>query len=114
MESHGSTWTCLAFCCFLFGLVLPVTSSTVVRSAQPHAAAAGTQIITASVEAEEYSTFLAEDPEWTFNHLAVDYRNGNVYIGAVNRIYKLSPSLEVQKSHQTGPDRKSTRLNSSH
>uniref|UniRef100_A0AAQ4RK98 Plexin A4 n=1 Tax=Gasterosteus aculeatus aculeatus TaxID=481459 RepID=A0AAQ4RK98_GASAC len=47
---------------------------------------------------------LAFNPEWKFNHLAVDYRNGNVYLGAVNRIYKLSPGLEVQVSHETGPD----------
>uniref|UniRef100_A0A672LPC0 Plexin-A4-like n=1 Tax=Sinocyclocheilus grahami TaxID=75366 RepID=A0A672LPC0_SINGR len=50
------------------------------------------------------STFQVENPEWTFNHLAVDHRNGNVYLGAVNRIYKLSPGLDVQVSHQTGPD----------
>uniref|UniRef100_A0A8C1XEV4 Plexin A4 n=1 Tax=Cyprinus carpio TaxID=7962 RepID=A0A8C1XEV4_CYPCA len=50
------------------------------------------------------STFRMEYPEWTFNHLAVDHRNGNVYLGAVNRIYKLSPGLDVQVSHQTGPD----------
>uniref|UniRef100_A0A8C1D1D7 Plexin-A4 n=2 Tax=Cyprinus carpio TaxID=7962 RepID=A0A8C1D1D7_CYPCA len=49
-------------------------------------------------------TFRMEYPEWTFNHLAVDHRNGNVYLGAVNRIYKLSPGLDVQVSHQTGPD----------
>uniref|UniRef100_A0A672NFM3 Plexin-A4 n=1 Tax=Sinocyclocheilus grahami TaxID=75366 RepID=A0A672NFM3_SINGR len=49
-------------------------------------------------------TFRVEYPEWTFNHLAVDHRNGNVYLGAVNRIYKLSPGLDVQVSHQTGPD----------
>lgn len=36
--------------------------------------------------------------------MAVDYRNGNVYLGAVNRIYKLSPGLELQVSHETGPD----------
>uniref|UniRef100_A0AAQ4R6W2 Plexin A4 n=1 Tax=Gasterosteus aculeatus aculeatus TaxID=481459 RepID=A0AAQ4R6W2_GASAC len=52
----------------------------------------------------EYASFRAENPEWKFNHLAVDYRNGNVYLGAVNRIYKLSPGLEVQVSHETGPD----------
>uniref|UniRef100_A0AAQ4P298 Plexin A4 n=1 Tax=Gasterosteus aculeatus aculeatus TaxID=481459 RepID=A0AAQ4P298_GASAC len=51
-----------------------------------------------------YASFRAENPEWKFNHLAVDYRNGNVYLGAVNRIYKLSPGLEVQVSHETGPD----------
>uniref|UniRef100_A0A671RFG1 Plexin-A4-like n=1 Tax=Sinocyclocheilus anshuiensis TaxID=1608454 RepID=A0A671RFG1_9TELE len=53
---------------------------------------------------EKYSTFRVEYPEWTFNHLAVDHRNGNVYLGAVNRIYKLSSGLDVQVSHQTGPD----------
>uniref|UniRef100_A0AAY4CEE6 Plexin-A4 n=1 Tax=Denticeps clupeoides TaxID=299321 RepID=A0AAY4CEE6_9TELE len=51
-----------------------------------------------------FRTFHSENSEMTFNHLTVDYRNGNVYLGAVNRIYKLSPGLEVQVSHQTGPD----------
>uniref|UniRef100_A0A8C7Z5M9 Plexin A4 n=1 Tax=Oryzias sinensis TaxID=183150 RepID=A0A8C7Z5M9_9TELE len=55
-------------------------------------------------EEEEYASFHAENPEWTFNHLAVDYRNGNVYLGAVNRIYKLSPGLDVQVFHVTGPE----------
>ncbi|XP_015207910.2 plexin-A4 [Lepisosteus oculatus] len=53
---------------------------------------------------KEFSTFHSENSEWTFNHLAVDARNGNVYLGAVNRIYKLSSDLKVQVTHQTGPD----------
>lgn len=77
-------------------------SQTVVHAPQAHSA--GSQVITASLQEEEYASFRAENPEWTFNHLAVDYRNGNVYLGAVNRIYKLSPDLEVQVSHETGPD----------
>uniref|UniRef100_A0AAQ5ZWK4 Sema domain-containing protein n=1 Tax=Amphiprion ocellaris TaxID=80972 RepID=A0AAQ5ZWK4_AMPOC len=89
-------------CCFLSSLVLPVTSQTVVQAPQAHSA--GSQVITALLQEEEYASFHAENPEWTFNHLAVDYRNGNVYLGAVNRIYKLSPGLEVQVSHETGPD----------
>ncbi|XP_041113717.1 plexin-A4 [Polyodon spathula] len=54
---------------------------------------------------KEFSTFHLENSEWTFNHLAVDVRNGNVYMGAVNRIYKLSADLKVQVTHQTGPDK---------
>lgn len=95
-----STWTCVFLCFFLSSSVLPVTSQTVVQAPQAHSS----QVITASLQKEEYALFRAENAEWKFNHLAVDYRNGNVYLGAVNRIYKLSPSLEVQLSHQTGPD----------
>lgn len=80
--------------------MLPVTSETVVQAPQAHSS----QVITASLQEEEYASFRAENSEWKFNHLAVDYRNGNVYLGAVNRIYKLSPNLEVQVSHETGPD----------
>uniref|UniRef100_A0A8C7Z3Z0 Plexin A4 n=1 Tax=Oryzias sinensis TaxID=183150 RepID=A0A8C7Z3Z0_9TELE len=70
------------------------------------AQSASSQVITAVLqeEEEEYASFHAENPEWTFNHLAVDYRNGNVYLGAVNRIYKLSPGLDVQVFHVTGPE----------
>ncbi|MGH0153707.1 UNVERIFIED_CONTAM: hypothetical protein FKN15_042025 [Acipenser sinensis] len=53
---------------------------------------------------KEFSTFHSESSEWTFNHLAVDVRNGNVYLGAVNIIYKLSGDLKVQANHVTGPD----------
>ncbi|KAK1166950.1 plexin-A4 [Acipenser oxyrinchus oxyrinchus] len=53
---------------------------------------------------KEFSTFHSENSEWTFNHLAVDIRNGNVYLGAVNIIYKLSGDLKVQVNHETGPD----------
>uniref|UniRef100_A0A669C6S4 Plexin A4 n=1 Tax=Oreochromis niloticus TaxID=8128 RepID=A0A669C6S4_ORENI len=102
MTSFTRIRTYFLLCCFLSSLVLPVTSQTVVQAPQTHTA--GSQVITALLQEEEYASFHAENPEWTFNHLAVDYRNGNVYLGAVNRIYKLSPNLEVQKSHETGPD----------
>lgn len=102
MTSLTRNRTCFFVCCFLSSLVFPVMSQTVVHAPQAHSA--GSQVITASLQEEEYASFRAENPEWTFNHLAVDYRNGNVYLGAVNRIYKLSPDLEVQVSHETGPD----------
>uniref|UniRef100_A0A8K9V7Y4 Plexin-A4 n=1 Tax=Oncorhynchus mykiss TaxID=8022 RepID=A0A8K9V7Y4_ONCMY len=61
-------------------------------------------LFSSPAEEEDYSTFSTENPEWKFNHVAVDERNGNVYLGAVNRIYKLSPDLNVQVYHETGPD----------
>ncbi|XP_072233957.1 plexin-A4 isoform X1 [Leuresthes tenuis] len=102
MTSITRIRTYVFVCCFLSSLVLPVTSQTVVQT--PQAQSADSQVITALLQEEEYASFHAENPEWTFNHLAVDYRNGNVYLGAVNRIYKLSPALEVHKFHETGPD----------
>uniref|UniRef100_A0A8C0U6H3 Plexin A4 n=1 Tax=Cyanistes caeruleus TaxID=156563 RepID=A0A8C0U6H3_CYACU len=39
-----------------------------------------------------------------FNHLVVDERTGHIYLGAVNRIYKLSSDLKVLVTHETGPD----------
>uniref|UniRef100_A0A8C6UPQ8 Plexin A4 n=1 Tax=Neogobius melanostomus TaxID=47308 RepID=A0A8C6UPQ8_9GOBI len=96
------TPTSLLTCWVLSSLVLPVPALTMVHG--PQVLSSGSQVITASLQQDQYSSFHAENPEWTFNHLAVDYRNGNVYLGAVNRIYKLSPSLEVQVSHETGPD----------
>uniref|UniRef100_A0A8C9W915 Plexin-A4 n=1 Tax=Scleropages formosus TaxID=113540 RepID=A0A8C9W915_SCLFO len=86
-------WACVTLCCLFRPLEALSASLASSKLQQPTAAVA-----------EEYSTFRAENPEWTFNHLAVDVRNGNVYLGAVNRIYKLSSTLELQVSHQTGPD----------
>ncbi|XP_063782835.1 plexin-A4 isoform X2 [Pseudophryne corroboree] len=51
-----------------------------------------------------FTTFYAEQADWTFNHLVVDDRTGHIYLGAINRIYKLSEDLKVLLTHQTGPD----------
>ncbi|CAJ0959645.1 unnamed protein product [Ranitomeya imitator] len=51
-----------------------------------------------------FTTFYAEQADWTFNHLVVDERTGHIYLGAINRIYKLSEDLKVLLTHQTGPD----------
>ncbi|XP_036386553.1 plexin-A2-like [Megalops cyprinoides] len=50
-----------------------------------------------------YSGFHPERREWSFNHLAVHHTTGVVYVGAVNRIYKLSANLTLLVSHDTGP-----------
>ncbi|XP_030756374.1 plexin-A4 [Sitophilus oryzae] len=39
----------------------------------------------------------------TFNHLVVDKNTGRVYIGAVNRLYQLSPDLDLVVVEETGP-----------
>ncbi|MCI4388760.1 hypothetical protein PGIGA_G00089700 [Pangasianodon gigas] len=92
MASHHRKLNCLLVSCCFFVFLLPLSTS---RPQQPS--------IASKVD-EDYRTFHAENPEWTFNHLAVDYRNGNVYLGVVNRIYKLSQELDVLVSHQTGPE----------
>uniref|UniRef100_A0A8C0IYR4 Sema domain-containing protein n=1 Tax=Chelonoidis abingdonii TaxID=106734 RepID=A0A8C0IYR4_CHEAB len=51
-----------------------------------------------------FATFPGEQAEGTFNHLVVDEKTGHIYLGAVNRIYKLSNDLKVLVTHQTGPD----------
>lgn len=38
-----------------------------------------------------------------FNHLVVDKQTGHVYIGAVNRLYQLSPDLNLTIIEETGP-----------
>lgn len=38
-----------------------------------------------------------------FNHLVVDKNTGRVFIGAVNRLYQLSPDLDLDISEITGP-----------
>uniref|UniRef100_A0AAR2JYU0 Plexin-A2 n=1 Tax=Pygocentrus nattereri TaxID=42514 RepID=A0AAR2JYU0_PYGNA len=42
--------------------------------------------------------------EWSFNHLTVHQTTGALYIGAVNRVYKLSGNLTLLVSHDTGPE----------
>ena len=38
-----------------------------------------------------------------FNHLVVDKNTGRVYIGAVNKLYQLSPNLQLNVAAVTGP-----------
>uniref|UniRef100_A0A8C8ZXI0 Plexin-A1 n=1 Tax=Prolemur simus TaxID=1328070 RepID=A0A8C8ZXI0_PROSS len=48
-----------------------------------------------------FRTFAASD--WGLTHLVVHERTGEVYVGAVNRIYKLSGNLTLLRAHVTGP-----------
>ncbi|XP_028923456.1 plexin-A3 [Ornithorhynchus anatinus] len=41
--------------------------------------------------------------ETTLTHLAVHRQTGEVYAGAVNRVFKLSPNLTELRAHVTGP-----------
>ncbi|XP_029457194.1 plexin-A1 isoform X6 [Rhinatrema bivittatum] len=41
--------------------------------------------------------------EWSLTHLVVHNKTGELYIGAVNRIYKLSNNLTMLRVHVTGP-----------
>ncbi|XP_010611463.1 plexin-A2 isoform X1 [Fukomys damarensis] len=52
----------------------------------------------------QFSTFHSENRDWTFSHLAVHRRTGAVYVGAVNRVYKLTGNLTIQVAHKTGPE----------
>ncbi|XP_028924988.2 plexin-A2 isoform X2 [Ornithorhynchus anatinus] len=54
--------------------------------------------------AAPFSTFHSENRDWTFNHLTVHRDTGAVYVGAINRVYKLSGNLTVQVAHKTGPE----------
>uniref|UniRef100_A0A8C6WL71 Plexin A2 n=1 Tax=Neogobius melanostomus TaxID=47308 RepID=A0A8C6WL71_9GOBI len=50
------------------------------------------------------SDFHPERRDWVFNHLTVHRKTGALYIGAVNRVYKLSGNLTLLVSHDTGPE----------
>lgn len=50
-----------------------------------------------------FKTFSDDVGTSKFNHLVVDKDRGWVFIGAVNRLYQLSPNLELISSHVTGP-----------
>ncbi|NXJ37762.1 PLXA2 protein, partial [Ciconia maguari] len=51
-----------------------------------------------------FSTFHSENWDWTFNHLTVHQGTGAVYVGAINRVYKLSGNLTILVAHKTGPE----------
>ncbi|NWS09434.1 PLXA2 protein, partial [Motacilla alba] len=51
-----------------------------------------------------FNTFHSENRDWTFNHLAVHRATGAVYVGAINRVYKLSGNLTILVAHKTGPE----------
>lgn len=57
-----------------------------------------------SQSSDDFINFGIKDRDWTFNHLAVHSVTGNVYVGAVNRVYKLSSNLTLLLSHKTGPE----------
>ncbi|XP_054639269.1 plexin-A2-like isoform X2 [Dunckerocampus dactyliophorus] len=50
------------------------------------------------------NSFQSERREWSLNHLTVHQSTGALYVGAVNRIYKLSANLTLLVSHDTGPE----------
>ncbi|XP_063806547.1 plexin-A3 [Pseudophryne corroboree] len=52
-------------------------------------------------KAATFPSFTVSDTSLT--HLAVHKHTGDVYIGAVNRVYKLSENLTELRSHLTGP-----------
>ncbi|XP_064129319.1 plexin-A2 isoform X1 [Loxodonta africana] len=52
----------------------------------------------------QFSTFHSENRDWTFNHLTVHRGTGAVYVGAINRVYKLLGNLTMQVAHKTGPE----------
>uniref|UniRef100_A0A672MXN1 Plexin-A2 n=1 Tax=Sinocyclocheilus grahami TaxID=75366 RepID=A0A672MXN1_SINGR len=71
----------LSFTCWLLVLILPVVSCE-----------------------QSFTTFHPERREWAFNHMTVHKTTGALYIGAVNRVYKLSSNLTLLVSHDTGPE----------
>ena len=50
---------------------------------------------------DEFAWHDSEIPQ--FNHLVVDKNTGRVYIGAVNKLYQLSPDLQLNVAAVTGP-----------
>lgn len=86
---------------FVAALVAAVAvASAVSVAAGPGVAGPGTSS-TASTPAA-VRTFGDSGTE-RFNHLVVDKNTGRVYIGAVNKLYQLSPDLEQVMSEITGP-----------
>lgn len=60
-------------------------------------------VVAVALPTDIIRSFSDKDYGTTFNHLVVDKNTGRVYVGAVNRLYQLSPDLELVVSEQTGP-----------
>ena len=60
--------------------------------------------LSAVSSSQTFASFHPERREWAFNHLTVHQNTGALYIGAVNRVYKLSGNLTLLVSHDTGPE----------
>jgi len=52
---------------------------------------------------EELSSGLFDSITFNVSHLTVDRRTGRLYVGAVNRLYELSASLDPLREVVTGP-----------
>lgn len=61
-------------------------------------------LIPALANGQTFTSFHPERRDWVFNHLTVHQSTGALYIGAVNRVYKLSGNLTLLVSHDTGPE----------
>ncbi|XP_031422619.1 plexin-A1 isoform X4 [Clupea harengus] len=59
--------------------------------------------IAGAAEAPPYAFQSFAPPEGGLTHLVVHNKTGEVYVGAVNWIYKLSSNLTQLRSHMTGP-----------
>uniref|UniRef100_UPI00358E64EF plexin-A1-like n=1 Tax=Myxine glutinosa TaxID=7769 RepID=UPI00358E64EF len=59
----------------------------------------------ASVGEDKFQTFSPSHSGWALNHLVVHSGTGEVYIGGINRIYKLSRNLSLLRTHETGPNK---------
>ncbi|XP_060052574.1 plexin-A4 isoform X2 [Erinaceus europaeus] len=90
MKSMPWNWTCLLSHLLMVGMG---SSTLLPRQPPPPSPPQKRSLVT-----------FRGDPAEGFNHLVVDERTGHIYLGAVNRIYKLSSDLKVLVTHQTGPD----------
>ncbi|XP_044257238.1 plexin A3 [Tribolium madens] len=68
------------------------------------AVAAATALTAAASSSNDIIKTFTDPSVQAFNHLVVDKNTGRVYIGAVNRLYQLSPDLDLVISEKTGPE----------
>uniref|UniRef100_A0A8C2YXR4 Plexin-A2 n=1 Tax=Cyclopterus lumpus TaxID=8103 RepID=A0A8C2YXR4_CYCLU len=64
----------------------------------------GLLLIPVLCSGQTFTNFHPERRDWLFNHLTVHQTTGALYVGAVNRVYKLSGNLTLLVSHDTGPE----------
>ncbi|KAG1679052.1 Plexin-B [Nymphon striatum] len=55
------------------------------------------------------TVFKAENRTINFTHVAYDHVTGRIYVGAINRLYQLNSSLDMEMKVITGPEQDSVR-----
>ena len=76
---------------------------TMLRSSAPLLLLLCSLCVCAVLRGPQQEAVVYRGPDSSLTHLTVHQRSGHVFVGAVNKILKLSANLTELRSHMTGP-----------